>query len=57
MDVYFWTRKLGHFTNLIKIMEISPNKLIKLLKKRSKFLIFRYLPQNGFSLMDQEDNW
>jgi hypothetical protein len=38
-------------------MEISPNNLLKLLKKRSKFLIFRYLPQNGFAFMDQEDNW
>jgi hypothetical protein len=55
MDFYFWIRKLGQFKKLIKIMEISPEKLLKLLKKRSKFLIFRYLPQNGSSLMDQED--
>jgi hypothetical protein len=39
---YFWARAFGHFKNTIKIKEICPKKLLKLLKKRSKFLIFRY---------------
>jgi hypothetical protein len=30
---YFWARAFGHFKNLIKIMEISAKKLIKLLKR------------------------
>jgi hypothetical protein len=32
MDFYFWIRMLGHFKNFIKILEISPNKLLKVIK-------------------------
>jgi hypothetical protein len=33
MDFLFLGRAFGHFKNLIKIMEISAKKLIKLLKR------------------------
>jgi hypothetical protein len=38
---------LGHFKNTMKIKEICPKNLLKLLKNRSKFLIFRY-PKMAF---------
>jgi hypothetical protein len=44
---YFWGRAFGHFKNTIKIKGICPKKLLKLLKKRSKFVIFRY-PKMAF---------
>jgi hypothetical protein len=43
----FLGRAFGHFKNTIKIKGICPKKLLKLLKKRSKFVIFRY-PKMAF---------